>query len=311
VLFSIIHDITDRTRAEMALRASENTCRTIFENTGNVTVIVEKDTTVLLVNSRFEKLMGWSKEEVEGKMSWTQFVPPEDLDLMKATNRLRRENPDTVPKEYEIRLVDKSGTIKPARLNIDMIAGTTRSVVSVTDITASKLAQEEKERLQRQLQQSQKIEAIGTMASGIAHDFNNLLTGILGFAELASSEIPEDTEVYRNLTEVAKAGRRARDLVRQILSFSRKAETEKSLISLETIVKEALRLIRSVTPSHISIKQSFTASPARAILADPTQMHQMVMNICLNAADAMLDGGALEISLDEVQVRAESRLEEK
>ena len=178
------------------------------------------------------------------------------------------------------------------------------------DITVRKRAEEEKERLQRQLQQSQKLEAIGTMAGGIAHDFNNILTGILGFTELVRSEIPEDTEVYKNLTEVVKAGRRARDLVKQILSFSRKAETEKSLISLVTIVKEALKLICSVTPSHISIKQNFTASPARAILADPTQMHQMVLNLCINAADAMPDGGVLEISLEEVQVETESRPEQ-
>ncbi|MCX6832148.1 MAG: PAS domain S-box protein [candidate division Zixibacteria bacterium] len=303
-------NITERTRAEKALRESENTYRTIFENTGNVTVIIEEDTTVLLVNSRFEKLMGWSKEEVEGKMSWTQFVPPEDLDLMTALHRLRGEVPDAVPKEYEIRLLDKSGTIKPARLSIDMIAGTTRSVVSVTDITASKMAEEERERLQQRLQQSQKLEAIGTMAGGIAHDFNNILTGILGFTELVRSEVSEGSPIHDNLTEVVLAGRRARDLVRQILSFSRKAETEKSLISLGTIVKEALKLIRSVIPSHITIRHNFTVSAEHSILADPTQMHQIVMNLCLNAADAMPDGGVLEISLEEVQVETESRPEQ-
>jgi len=311
VLFSIIHDITDRARAETALRESENTYRTIFENTGNATVIIEEDTTVLLVNSKFEKLTGWSKDEVEGKMSWTQLVPPEDLDPMTARHHLRREDPDAVPKEYEIRMLDKSGTIKPARLNIDMIAGTTRSVVSVTDITASKLAQEERERLQRQLQQSQKMEAIGTMAGGIAHDFNNILAGILGFTELARSEVSEGSEICDNLTEVMQAGRRASDLVRQILSFSKRAETEKSAISLVAVVKEVLKLIRSVTPSHIIIKQDVTASAERSILADPTQMHQVVMNLCLNAADAMPNGGVLEILLEEVQVRAESRPEEK
>jgi len=180
----------------------------------------------------------------------------------------------------------------------------------IEDITERKRAQEEKERLQQQLQQSQKLEAIGTMAGGIAHDFNNILTGILGFTELVRSEIPEDTEVYENLTEVVKAGRRARDLVKQILSFSRRGETEKSLISLVTIVKEALKLIRSVTPSHITIRQNCTVSAERSILADPTQMHQMVMNLCLNAADAMPDGGVLEISLEEVQVETESRPEQ-
>jgi PAS domain S-box-containing protein len=304
---TVMTDITKRRLAQEALRESENTYRAIFENTGNATLIVEGDTTISLVNSEFEKLTGYTKEEAEGKMRWTQFVVEEDVERMLSQHRLRRTDSAAALKSYEFRMRDKFGVVKAILLSIDMIPGTAKSVASFMDITARKLAQEERELLQRQLQQSQKLEAIGTMAGGIAHDFNNILTGILGFTELVRSEIPENSEIYENLTEVVKAGRRARDLVRQILSFSRRAETEKSLISLASIVKEGLKLIRSVTPAHISIKQNLTVSPTRAILADPTQMHQVVLNLCINAADAMPDGGVLEVSLEEVQLEADSR----
>ncbi len=308
-LLTVMTDITKRRLAEQALCESENTYRAIFENTGNATMIIEGDTTISLVNSEFEKLTGYTKEETEGKMRWTKLVVEEDIDRMLDQHRLRRTDSSAALKSYEFRMRIKNGMVKDILLSIDLIPGTARSIASFTDITERKRAEAEREQLQRQLQQSQKLEAIGTMAGGIAHDFNNILTGILGFTELVCSEVPEDSEIYENLAEVMKAGRRARDLVRQILSFSRRAETEKSLISLVTIVKDALKLIRSVTPSHISIKQNLTASPARAILADPTQMHQVVLNLCINAADAMPDGGVLEISVEEVRVETESRPE--
>ncbi|GEM_PF-2486122 len=302
-------DITERKQAEQRLLESENTYRAIFENTGNATMIIEGDTTISLVNTEFEKVTGYTKAETEGKIPWTELVVEEDVDRMLHQHLLRRSKPEVALKSYEFRLRQKSGAIKDILLTIDIIPGTDRSVASFVDITARKQAARDQEELQRQLQQSQKMEAIGTMAGGIAHDFNNILTGILGFTELVRTEIPERSEIHDNLNEVLKAGQRARDLVRQILSFSRRAESEKSLVSLVMIVKEALKMIRSVTPSRIAIQQNLTASPERAILADPTQMHQILLNLCINAADAMPEGGILGVALDEVEIQDKDQLE--
>ena len=155
--------------------------------------------------------------------------------------------------------------------------------------------------LTRQLQQAQKMEAIGTLAGGIAHDFNNILSIILGYASLALDRArqPDDRE---NLEMVVQAGRRARDLIDQILTFSRRGEHEKVPADLRLVVSEVLKLIRSILPSTIEIRQKIGDDPAPG-LADASQIHQVVMNLCANASQAMeAKGGLLEVSLGRVRV---------
>jgi PAS domain S-box-containing protein len=305
-------DITERKRAEEALRESEEKFRRIFDEGPLGMAMAGKDFRFIRVNTALCRMLGYTASELTS-LTFKDITHPDHLS--EDSEFVQKAFRGEIPRYHtEKRYICKNRETIWGALTLSTIRSNGGQFLyflsMIEDITERKRAQEEKEWLQQQLQQSQKLEAIGTMAGGIAHDFNNILTGILGFTELVRSEIPEDSEIYDNLAEVVKAGRRARDLVKQILSFSRRAETEKSLISLVTIVKEALKLIRSVTPSHISIKQNFTASPTRAILADPTQMHQVVLNLCINAADAMPDGGVLEISLEEVQVETESRPEQ-
>ncbi len=160
--------------------------------------------------------------------------------------------------------------------------------------------QEEKERLVSELRQAQKMEAIGTLAGGIAHDFNNILYAMLGYAELSMIEVPKDSDIYQNLSEIVKGGKRAADLVRQILTFCRKAEQEKKTVQLQPIVKEALKLMRGTLPTTIDIRQQINPH-CRPILADITQIHQVVVNLCTNAFHAMREqGGVLSVSLTEV-----------
>jgi signal transduction histidine kinase len=152
-----------------------------------------------------------------------------------------------------------------------------------------------------QLIQAQKMEAIGTLAGGIAHDFNNILSSIMGYTELALYEIEDETELHEYLQEVLVAGGRAKDLVLQILTFSRRTEKALKPVQLEPILKEVFKLLRASLPATIEMKQNISSNPI--VLADPTQIHQLIMNLCTNASQAMeKNGGTLEVGLGEVQL---------
>jgi nitrogen-specific signal transduction histidine kinase/ActR/RegA family two-component response regulator len=151
--------------------------------------------------------------------------------------------------------------------------------------------------LEKELVQAQKMEAIGTLAGGIAHDFNNILAGIIGYSEIIRSEVPVDSTVWRDIQEVIGAGKRASDLVKQILAFSRKTGSEKQPLRPHLIVKEALKMLRSTLPTTIAIQQDID-SDCGLILADPTNIHQITVNLCTNALHAMADEkGTLSIML--------------
>ena len=142
------------------------------------------------------------------------------------------------------------------------------------------------------------MEAIGSLAAGISHDFNNILSAILGYTELAIMDVPTGTALQNDLDNVLKAGRRAADLVKQILAFSRRDEEEMAPMQLSSVVKEALKLLRSSIPPHIAIVQNISNDPV-SVNADPTQIHQLIMNLCTNAYHAMMSSqaGTLEVSL--------------
>jgi len=168
-----------------------------------------------------------------------------------------------------------------------------------TDISRIKDLEKESLRIQAQLQQAQKMEAIGTLAGGIAHDFNNILSAVIGYTEIVLADIPEGTSQHKNLGEVLKAGSRARDLVKQILTFSRQTEQELKPVQIHQIVGEALKLLRASLPTTVTISQNIQSDSA--VLADPTQIHQVIMNLCTNAAHALRsEGEHLEIELSDV-----------
>jgi len=179
------------------------------------------------------------------------------------------------------------------------------------DMTGRRQAAKERADLKSRLVQAQKMEAIGTLAGGIAHDFNNILSAIYGFAELAEADVLDDPDSAKeSIEEVIKAAGRARDLVKQILTFSRKSEAEMQPLQLSLVVKEALKLLRSSLPTTIEIVQKINSQAV--IHADPTKMHQIIMNLCTNAYHAMRDsGGILSVSLKEADMEVDSELSAK
>jgi len=172
----------------------------------------------------------------------------------------------------------------------------------VQDITASKQAEEEKAQLENQLRQAQKMESIGTLAGGIAHDFNNILSPIIGFTEMTVAELPESTPSRANLEEVLLAAQRAKEMVRHILTFSRQDTQEMKPMRIQPVVQESMKLLRSSLPSTIDIQVRLDEM-AGSVMGDSTQIHQLVVNLCTNAYQAMREGGGrLEVTLAEMDV---------
>lgn len=179
---------------------------------------------------------------------------------------------------------------------------------TLAGIIQKKMVMEEKRQLENQLRQTQKMEAIGTLAGGIAHDFNNLLTPILGYTEMVLQDAPKDSTMAANLAEVLKAAGHAKGLVRQILSLSRQSRYEVKPLRLEDVVGDALKLLRSTIPSTIEIRHRLSADN-RTVTADTTQVHQVIMNLCTNAFHAMKNtGGVLSVNLLSTEISPDSKI---
>jgi PAS domain S-box-containing protein len=178
-------------------------------------------------------------------------------------------------------------------------------VVVARDLSDRKKAEEETKNLENRLQQAQKMEAIGTLAGGIAHDFNNILSAIIGYTEMARDDSPDESSIAKDLDNVLEASTRAVGLVKQILSFSRQDETENVLLQPTSIVNKAIAMLRPTLPTTIEITQDIDTKTG-LVFADPTQIHQILMNLCTNAFHAMEEtGGNLDISLKEIDLRRE------
>jgi CHASE2 domain-containing sensor protein/nitrogen-specific signal transduction histidine kinase/CheY-like chemotaxis protein len=178
---------------------------------------------------------------------------------------------------------------------------TTGMVHVLRDITESKNLKNEQRKLQAQLIQSQKLEAIGTLAGGIAHDFNNILSAIMGYTQLAAVLIPKDNEAQGKLEEVLKACSRAANLIMQILSFSRQTEQEKIPVMIRPIIKEVLKLLKATLPPTIELKENITGK--QKVNGDPGQIYQIILNLCTNASQALADGpGQIEVTLESMEI---------
>ncbi len=291
-------DITALKDAEERLRASEERFRTVLEGLPGGVFAHDLDGRILLVNDAAAHNTGYTREELAalrvghidaGSMTredrnrlWARLAKGETLRI--ESSHLRKDGSE-YPVEVYLSAVELRG--KPAVLAV------------AYDVTEKKRAEEDRRRLEVQLSRAQKMEAIGTLAGGIAHDFNNILAIIIGNIELALLDLPDGSLSREELEQVHEAALRARDLVGRILLFARHKEQTLSDIRFQPIVKESLKMLRASIPATVEIRPHILED-ADPVLADPSQMQQIVMNLCANAAQAMeAEGGVLEVSLDQ------------
>ncbi|MFP4474327.1 MAG: PAS domain S-box protein [Desulfatibacillaceae bacterium] len=297
----VVRDVTERKKVQAALRESEEKFRLISEQS-LMAIAIFQGNRVRYANEAFAHMAGWPVEEVIswGPGAWTCLIHPEDQEIV---DKARREQlAEQGAAGYSHRVLSRDGRELHVEVHLKEITyeGKTAELATLIDITDRKRAEAEKSRLEAQLSLARRMEAIGTLAGGIAHDFNNILTPVIVRTEIAMLDAGNEETVREHLAEVLKAAKRARDLVGQIIAFGRQSEQGRSAVGLDSVVEEALGLIRSSLPPSIEIQSNLDAADG-VILANPTQIHQVVMNLCANAGDSMaVSGGVLSVSTKEV-----------
>jgi len=301
-LADLAWDITERKRTEAQLRESVQRYEMVLDGATGCIWDWDIPNKKVHFSSRWKTMRGYTDEEISDSESvWSDNIHPDDKQAVMAGVAAHFAGESNVF-QMDYRVGCRDGSWKwiqdRGKATRDSTGKVIRMAGSEIDITERKKAEADREKLQAQLQQAQKMEAIGTLAGGIAHDFNNILGAILGYAEMAQEDSPAGSILRQDIDQIVKAGHRARELVKQILAFSRQAETERILLQPAIIVKEAIQMLRSSLPSTIDIKPNIDMD-AGLILASPTQIHQIVMNLGTNAFHAMEEtGGTLAISLE-------------
>ena len=316
-IISIWHDITEHKRAVKNLLKSEKTLKNnqsflnrIINQSPYATWVSDEKGTIIKCNAALEKLLNITGEQLIGKYNvFEDEIAIEQGLIPKIRTVFEDGKTANFAVEWDAKelgykdaiKVHIEGTMFPIH---DDKGNLTNVVNHWIDISKRKQAEKAKKQLEAKLQQSQKMESVGTLAGGIAHDFNNILFPIVGHTEMLIEDNPENSPLRDSLDEIYTAALRAKELVKQILTFSRKESGELKLMKIQPIIKEALKLIRSTIPTTIEIKQTIQ-SDCGVIEADPTQIHQIVMNFSTNAYHAMeATGGILKVSLKEIELTA-------
>jgi PAS domain S-box-containing protein len=302
-LICVVRDITERKQAEEELHRMNTFLDSIVENIPNMIFIKDaEELRFVRFNKAGEDLLGNSREDLIGKNDY-DFFPKEQADFFTQKDRevLTGKKVVDIPEEPIQTRIKGERSIHTKKVPILDAKGEPKYLLGISeDIT-------ERRKLEAQLMNAQRMEAVGTLAGGIAHDFNNMLAVILGNAELALDDVKEDG-ARDNLKQILRASKRSRDLVKQILAFSRKSEGQKKTLKLSRLVRETVELLRGSVPSTITIGLDITTD-RDSIVADPSQIQQVLMNLSTNAVHSMEDhGGTLSIGLSEMTFKKEETM---
>jgi PAS domain S-box-containing protein len=285
-VIELARDVTERRQAEQALKRSENLYRAIFENTGTAAVVIDEGGHITLANSGFEKLSGYTREELENKKKWSDFVAGNGLPRASeaAISRVLEEGAPLTPLSYECDMAGREGVVRSCINNVCRIPGSRKVVASMLDITDMK-------RLQGQLIHAQKMEALGTLAGGIAHDFNNLLMSIQGYASLVLHEVGDRSPYADKLRGIEEHVRSGADLTRQLLGCAQGGTYEVKPISLNDVVERTATMFGR-TKKEIIVHKNFQGD-LWTVEADQGEIERVFLNLFLNAWQAMPGGGGL------------------
>lgn len=297
----VFRDISQQQEVEDAIKASEQRFKRVIDATADAMFDWHIESDHIFWNQRFWQLLGYSQQEARefeaNNETWQKTVHPDDLQLVINTMQAHLVYED--PYELTYRLVSKMGDVIWAKARGQAVKEDDKIVYvsgTVTDITELKRAEDEKDQLRAQLLHAQKMEAIGQLTRGIAHDFNNILASVLGYAELSKEclEMAQQEKVDGYLNQVISSGERARDLVKQMMVFSRSEEQSTETHGVDQLLTESMRMIKPMLTSAMAV--DLQCDSDLAIEVDFVQFQQLLMNLCINARDAMNSKGSLTVS---------------
>ncbi len=291
-LVSVARDITERKRLEEALRKSESILDRIFQ-TLPVGVGLVQDRIMQWHNNAMARILGYASEEIHGKNA--RMLYPDDEEFRRVGKAMGFTRPDKTAARVETKWVRKDGSLIDCLVwytPLDPESRPSLIVAMAEDISERKRAEAERKELEAQLRQAQKMEAVGILAGGVAHDFNNLLQAVLGYTQMLLLGRERDDPEFWKFKQIEKAARRASELTRQLLTFSRKVESKLRPIDLNNEVKQVQELLERTLPKMVHIELHLQDRPW-TVSADPAQVEQILMNLGVNAMDAMPDGGRL------------------
>jgi PAS domain S-box-containing protein len=302
-VLAVINDITEWKQAEDGLKSSEERYRTLVESTSDAILHLDKNRRIVSYNQAFYNLFGYEPNEIIGKS--VRVIHRSDERFRSfgemAYPVLRKEG--FFRGEWEH--FHKVGTEIPVEVTLSSIKSSDGSLFGyvkvMRDITERKRAEKEMASLQEQFRQAQKMEAIGRLAGGIAHDFNNILTVMKGVCQLSLLDLQEGDPLYENLKEIDRSTTRAADLTRQLLAFSRKQVLEPHVLDLNHVIQRLDKMFRRILGEDIEVATFFTEELGR-VKVDPGQMEQVIINLCVNAKDAMPGGGKLTLETANVEL---------
>jgi PAS domain S-box-containing protein len=303
-----IMDVTERKRAAEVLQRSENRFRAMVEKSAEGILLMRADRSILYASPSVERMLGYTPEELTEQPPMHRVHPDYKQHLVDTWAQLLRDPDHLMGDEFLTQHKDGSWRwIESTVRNLLHEPDVQALVANFRDVTERKRAQAERERLEQRLRQAEKMEAVGRLAGGIAHDFNNVLAGVLAYGEMLFEEAPGDSPLKRYAHNVLNAASRGRELVEQILAYSRSQRGRRAPVDVVNVVGETLELIRGSLPATIRLESSAPDSP-QVVIGDATQLHQVMMNLCSNAIHAMRAGGTLRVTLGTADVSSERML---